>query len=81
MLLLRAQKCSICMKDVYIPCRGLSNSESDFRDTLDQVQEIINKYCHAYNVILLDDLNASLTRDGPTSRNNILWKLSRLSLV
>ena len=70
-MLFRAQECSICMINVYMPCRGLSNSESDFRDTFDQVQEVINKYCHAYSVILLWDLNASLTRD---SRDNILRK-------
>ena len=59
------------MINVYMPCRGLSNSESDFRDTLDQVQEVINKYCHAYSVILLGDLNASLTWEMPNSRDNI----------
>ena len=73
-MLLRAQECSICMINVYMPCRGLSNSESDFRDTFDQVQEVINKYCHAYSVILLGDLNASLTREVPNSRDNILGK-------
>ena len=74
LMLLRAQECSICMINVYMPCRGLSNSESDFRDTLDQVQEVINRYCHAYTVILLGDLNASLTREVPNSRDNVLRK-------
>ena len=44
-MLIRAQECSICMINVYMPCRGLSNSESDFRDTLDRVQEVTNKDC------------------------------------
>ena len=73
-MLIRAQKCSICMINVYMPCRGLSNSESDFRDTLDQVQEVINKYCHAYSVILFGNVNASLTRTVPNSRDSILRK-------
>ena len=73
-MLLCEQECSICMTNVYMPCRGLNNSKSDFRDTLDQVQEVINKYCHAYSVILLGDLNASLTREVPNSRVNILRK-------
>ena len=74
LMLLRAQDCSICMINEYMPCRGLSNSDSDFRDTLDQVQEVFNKYCHAYSVILLGDLNALLTREVPNSRENILRK-------
>ena len=73
-MLLRAQECSICMINVYMPCRGLSNSESDFRDTLDQVQEVISKYCNAYSVILRGDLNASLTREVHNSRDSILRK-------
>ena len=39
LLLLRVEGCSICMINVYMPCRGLRNSDSDFRDTLDQIQE------------------------------------------
>ena len=49
-------------------------SETDFRDTLDQIQEVINKYCHAYRIVLMGDLNASLTREDPSSRDKVLRK-------
>ena len=73
-LLLHVQDCPVCMINVYMPCRGLNNSESDFRDTLDQIQEVINKYCHAYRIVLMGDLNASLTREDPSSRDKVLRK-------
>ena len=76
-LLLRAEGCSICMINVYMPCRGLSNFDSDFRETLDQIQEVISKFCHSHNVILLGDLNASLTREEPSSRDKILRKFCK----
>ena len=62
------------MINVYMPCRGLRNSDSDFRDTLDQIQEVKNKLCHSLNAILLGDLNASLTREEPSSRDKLLRK-------
>ena len=36
-MLLRAQECSSCMMNVYMPCRGLSNSERDIR-TVEQLE-------------------------------------------
>ena len=57
-----------------MPCRGLNNSDSDFRGTFDQIQDVINKFCHSHNVILLGDLNASFTREEPSSRDKILRK-------
>ena len=38
------------------------------------IPNYLPKYCHAYSQILLGDLNASLTREVPNSRDSILRK-------
>lgn len=55
-----------------MPCRGKANANIEYQDNLDQITEIINKYSSAVCVILLGDLNASLVKDGVSSRNRLL---------
>ena len=48
-------------------CGGLSNADSDYRNILDRIEELINKYCLSHSVVLLGDLNASLTLSRDTN--------------
>ena len=63
---------SICIINVYLPCRGYKDSDDRFLDTLDEVREILIKYAVNSHVILLGDLNASLHREKPIARDAIL---------
>jgi len=54
-----------------MPCRGATNADKDFLESLDVISEIIDKYGHTCDVILTGDMNASLTRQTPNSRDSL----------
>ena len=50
---------------------GIKNADTDFLESLDVISEIINKYGHTCDIILTGDMNASLTRQTPNSRDSV----------
>ena len=62
----------ICIINLYMPCRGRPEAEADFQDSLDEINEIIEKYHHSHSIILMGDLNASLNREPPYPRDKAL---------
>ena len=54
-----------------MPCRGVINADTDFLESLNVISEIINKYGHTCDIILTGDMNASLTRQTPNSRDSM----------
>ena len=65
----------LCLIGAYLPCRGNgANCETEYRETLDSIREIYTKYHDSHTVILMGDLNGSLTRDNPNSRDTSLRK-------
>ena len=69
------EKGPITIINVYIPCRGLKLSDDLFCETLDELREIIVKYSVSSHIILVGDLNASLHRDQPLTRDKKLQTL------
>lgn len=60
----------LCLVCAYLPCRGRSTeSETQFCDALDAIREIYIKYNETHTIILMGDLNASITRQIPSSRD------------
>ena len=59
----------VCILNVYMQCRGSRDAEDNYRDVLAQIAEIMNIYSDRARFILVGDMNASLTRDIPTSRD------------
>ena len=54
--------------------RGSRDAEDNYRDVLAQIAEIMNIYSDRARFILVGDMNASLTRDIPTSRDLVFRK-------
>lgn len=65
-----------CLINGYLPCRG-SYSNDDYKATLDEIEEIILKYCDTHMILIMGDLNASLTKKPPSSRDNLLIEFCR----
>ena len=61
----------LCIINAYMPCRGSKDAEDSYRDVLSQITEIMNIYSSTSQFILLGDMNASLTREIPTSRDSV----------
>ena len=60
----------LCIVSVYLPCRGNSRQE-DFKASLDLLEEICNKFAE-HVIFICGDLNASLSRNPPNDRDNLL---------
>ncbi|MEW8548319.1 MAG: endonuclease/exonuclease/phosphatase family protein, partial [Candidatus Thiodiazotropha sp.] len=71
-LLVQTKVGDICLINTYMPCRGKTNSDVDYSDNLDQISEIIHKYSSSAYIILLGDMNASLLKDAPNTRDKLL---------
>ena len=52
-----------------MPCRGSRDAEDNYRNVLALIAEITNMYSDRARFILVGDMNASLTREIPTSRD------------
>jgi hypothetical protein len=57
-----------CIINAYLPCRGIY-SEADYEEILDEIGEIIQKYGPTHHIILMGDMNASLNKEIPNSRD------------
>ena len=65
----------LCLICVYLPCRGRASSgELDFQESLDIIREIYTKYWDSHTIILMGDLNASVTKEDPNARDKALLK-------
>ena len=51
-----------CIVNVYMPSEA-KEGDYEYKDNLDQLQEIIQKYDNSYQIIVCGDMNASLHRD------------------
>jgi exonuclease III len=51
-----------CIVNVYMPSEA-KEGDYEYKDNLDQLQEIIQKYDNSYQIIICGDMNASLHRD------------------
>ncbi|VDI16250.1 Hypothetical predicted protein [Mytilus galloprovincialis] len=52
-----------CLINAYMPS-AQSSGDIEYKDTLDQISEIMDKYRETYQIILCGDMNASLHRDN-----------------
>ena len=62
-LTINSKPASTCLINLYMPSAQL-NGDMEYNDTLDQINEIIDKYKETYQIILCGDMNASLHRDN-----------------
>ena len=60
-----------CFINTYLPCRG-SYSNEDYKAVLDEIQETLLKYGDSHIIVIMGDLNASLTRSPPSARDKVL---------
>ena len=68
-----AQK--LCLICAYLPCRGgAMNCEQAYQEALDSIREIYIKYCDTHTIILMGDLNGSIKRSNPSSRDAALLR-------
>ena len=65
--------------NTYMPCRGKYTTE-DFRDEVDQVSEICQKYKHT-NIILAGDMNVDIHRQHDSRSKYFLQLLSAHKLI
>jgi endonuclease/exonuclease/phosphatase family metal-dependent hydrolase len=57
-ILVNVEPKPMMIMSVYMPCRGPAIAESEFRNMLDQVYEIVQKYSPSHNILLAGDWNA-----------------------
>ena len=60
---LHAQPKSICLINAYLPSENKEVDEQ-YKDTLEQISEIIQKFKDTHNMLICGDMNASLHRDN-----------------
>ncbi|CAC5390934.1 unnamed protein product [Mytilus coruscus] len=56
---------------VYMPCRGGADADNDYRETVDELSEIVLKYKSSCDIVIAGDMNASTARDKPNTRDKI----------
>ena len=66
----------LCIINVYMPARGLSDSDLEFESCLDEIAEIIIKYGGNLDIMLGGDINASLHRRKYIKRDLAFHKFS-----
>ena len=52
----------LCIVNVYMPS-DIKEGDYEYRDMVDQLNEVIQKYEETYDILLCGDMNASLHRD------------------
>lgn len=68
----------LCLICTYMPCRGGGvNCESEFQEALDILHEIYTKYQDSHSIILMGDLNGSITKEIPNARDKKLTSFCR----
>ncbi|VDI00229.1 Hypothetical predicted protein [Mytilus galloprovincialis] len=68
-----------CLVNVYMPSLQVAG-DLDYKDTLDQISEIIEKYKDSYQTIICGDMNASLHRDNRRRDQNFKEFMSNNNL-
>ena len=53
----------VCLISTYMPTQGAVNSTNDYKNCLDELHEIIEKYRCTHSIILAGDMNASTKRN------------------
>ena len=66
---------SVCLVCVYMPARGTAEADVEFRETQDELLELIEKNRLTHRIILGGDFNASLHRSETVKRDNIIKSL------
>ena len=54
-----------------MPCRGQCGAEEEYMEVLDEIGEIIQKL-HSSDILVAGDMNASIVKDNPNSRDRKL---------
>jgi hypothetical protein len=54
-----------CLITTYMPARAGSVAEAIFREVMDELHELYEKYSSSHIVIILGDINASLVKNPP----------------
>ena len=60
---------------VYMPCKGKNSNIDDFRDCVDQLDEIITKYENSHTVIVGGDINEDIHKKEQSSRKAYIQEL------
>ena len=61
-LLLEQENQPICILNVYMPSDS-KNANTEYKDTLSEIDEIMSKYGQTHNIIICGDMNGSLHRN------------------
>ncbi len=61
----------LCVVTVYMPSRGLSDSEREFQAMLTELEEILLKFQVSHHIILAGDWNASLLLNRDCHRDSV----------
>lgn len=69
-ILLHSLVKTLCIIAVYMPTSGGTSSNNIYREHLDEINEIVQKY-HYCDIILIGDMNASFNRSKQTTRDRI----------
>jgi exonuclease III len=76
---IHAQPKSICLINAYLPSENKEVDEQ-YKDTLEQISEIIQKFKDTHNMLICGDMNASLHRDNRTRDMNYKYFISENDL-
>ena len=72
----------ICIISAYMPSKGNKTYNSEYMETLDQIEEVLIKYGNTHHILLCGDMNASLHSDTPDHRDRIFGKFcKRMNLL
>ena len=80
-LLIHTSGGDLCIVNAYMPCRGSQDADDNYRVNLMQITEIMNKYSSSAQFVLVVDMNASLMKENPTSRDNMFRKFCDSVLI
>ena len=56
----------------YMPCRGVTDNYTEFKDTLDQLSVILSQYAPTHQIIIGGDLNEDITQTANGARPQYL---------
>ena len=62
----------MCLLNVYLPSIGSGSSDTEFREVLDEIHEIMQKYSVSHDIVLGGDFNALLHRKKSIKRDQVL---------
>jgi exonuclease III len=64
---IHAQPKSICLINAYLPSEN-KEADEQYKDTLEQISEIIQNFKDTHNMLICGDMNTSLHRDNRTRK-------------